>query len=185
MRCGVCRQDTPAAAAKAVNNGLKKYSYVLLAGLFGTFAGAHYYPLLDSERLMAWTVCVFFLPMIAHVIVSVRKRLALDASWLRTLYLWSGGALLLLASCTIANGALDKLPVQQVRTAVIRKTISMGRRSTTRTLRVPSWRPGRDEERLEVSRATYQGLSVGEPISVEVHPGFFGMPWYGHIAPTE
>jgi hypothetical protein len=183
-RCAACGQDTPAAAAKAVNNALKKYSYVLLAGLLGMLVGTHFYPPLDSERLLGWSVCIFFLPIVSHIIVSARKRLALDAGWLRTLYIWSGGALLLLASCTIANGVLDKSPVQTVRTVVIRKAISSGRHSTTRIVRVPSWRPGRDEERLEVSRETYHSLTVGEPILVEVHAGLFGMPWYGRITPA-
>jgi len=183
-QCPGCGSDTD-TTRRVVNKELQKYFYPSVAGLLILLAGKHYYPPLDSERLLGWSICIFFLPLVSHIIVSARRRLASSAGWLRTIYIWCGGALLLLASGTIANGALDRAPVKTVRTVVVRKTISSGRRSTTRTLRVPSWRPERWEERLEVSRETYYSLKVGQEIQVEVHPGLFGMPWYGRITPAE
>jgi hypothetical protein len=181
-RCPACG-ESPVAAARAVNKELQKYSYPLLAGLVGMLAATHYYPPLDSDSLLIAGLCVLFLPIVMHVVISARKRLSSDSGRLRTAYICSGGFLILLAAFMLLNGALDGSPVRKVRTSIIRKSIARGRSSTTRTLVVSSWRPGRSQEKLEVNSRTYQSVLVGEPIEVEVHDGFFRLPWYGRIVP--
>jgi hypothetical protein len=172
------------AAARAVNKELQKYSYPLLAGLLGMLAATHYYPPLDSDPLLIVGLCVFFLPIVMHVVIAARKRLSTNSGRLRTAYIYSGGFLTLLGALMLLNGALDASPVASVRTSIIRKSISRGRSSTTHTLVVSSWRPDRSQEKLEVSRQTYQSVLLGEPIDVEVHGGFFRLPWYGPIVPA-
>jgi hypothetical protein len=46
-----------------------------------------------------------------------------------------------------------------------------------------SWRPGKEEESLVVSRGLFQRLKVGASIQVDVHRGAFGMPWDSRVAP--
>src|SRR3954464_14545871 len=59
-RCRVCGSPSPAEAVKLAYRTLTTCSYLALAGLVGLLAGAHYYPPLDSERLMMIGVCIFF-----------------------------------------------------------------------------------------------------------------------------
>jgi hypothetical protein len=171
------------ATRRLVNKQLQKYSYPSFAGLIGVIAGTHWYPPLDGNRLAGWGACLLFLPVVGHVIYAVQKRLAENAEQLKKLYLGCGIALVLMALYTIANGALDNSQVQTVSTVVIRKNIYSGKSSTTHVVWVPSWRPGKNEERLVVNRDVYGTLWVGEAIVVDVHPGAFGMPWYTRVAP--
>jgi hypothetical protein len=164
---------------------MKKYTYMLWAGMIGAMAGIHYYPPLDGERLIGWSVAFFFLPIVLNFIALVWKRLAANLVWLRTAYLCCGSALLLLGSYTIANGAWDKAPVKIESSVVTLKNLVSGKNSKAYILRVPSWRPDRDEEELRVNHQTYNKLKVGQEILVEVHPGFLGMPWYGQVTPGE
>jgi hypothetical protein len=182
-RCPACGESA-VAAARAVNKDLQKYSYPLPAGLLGILAATHYYPPLDSDPLLIAGLCVLFLPIVMHVVIAARKRLRANSGRLRTAYICSGGFLILLAALMLLNGALDGSPVRSVKTAIIRKSIARGRSSTTHTLVVSSWRPGRRQEKLEVNRQTYQSVLLGEPIEVEMHGGFFRLPWYGPIVPA-
>jgi hypothetical protein len=168
---------------REVNKKLQKYFYPSLAGLIGVLVGCHYYPPLDSERLAGCGVCLVFLPVVPHIVASARRRLASCVEWLQKLYLGCGSALLLIAACTIANGALDSSSARTVSAVVVQKAIYSGKYSTTRVVWTPSWRPDKDKERLEVSRELYRNLKVGEAIVVDMHPGVFGMPWYSRVAP--
>jgi hypothetical protein len=182
-RCPACGEN-PVAAARAVNKELQKYSYPLVAGLIGMLAATHYYPPLDSGPLLIAGLCVLFLPIVMHVVIAARKRLSTNSGRLRNAYICSGGFLILLAALMLLNGALDGSPVGSVRTSIIRKSISRGRSSTTHTLVVSSWRAGRSQEKLEVNRQMYQSVMPGESIAVEMHGGFFRLPWYGPIVPA-
>jgi hypothetical protein len=182
-RCFACG-ESPVAAAKAVNKELQKYSYPLLAGLFGILAATHYYPPLDSDPLLIAGLCVFFLPMMMHIVIAARKRLRSDSGRLRTAYLCSGGSLILLAAFILSNGAMDGSPVRSVRTSTVHKSTAHGRYSSTRTVVVSSWRPGRSQEKLQVNSRTYQSVWVGELVEVQVHAGFFRLSWYGPIVPA-
>jgi hypothetical protein len=187
-----CEKDREELSSAAKSPGLlrkdqvmRKYSYLLWAGMICAMGGIHYYPPLDGERLIGWSIGLFFLPIVLNLVALVWKRLAADLGWLRTAYLCCGGALLLLGSYVIANGGLDKAPVKTESSVVTLKNIVAGRHSKAYTLRVPSWRSDRDEEELRVNHQTYNKLKVGQEILVEVHPGFLGMPWYGQVTPGE
>ena len=95
--CTGCGRDAD-GTRREVNKKLQNSFYPSLAGLLGLLAGTHYYPPLDSERLLGLSVCVVFLPVVTHLVVSARKRLSVNAEWLQKLYLGCGAALLLLAS---------------------------------------------------------------------------------------
>ena len=155
----MCGSPSPAEAVKLAYRTLTTCSYLALAGLVGLLAGAHYYPPLDSERLMMIGVCIFFLPILLHIVSAVRKRLALDVGWLRAVYLTAGCALVLIALGTTANGALDRGAAQTIHPVVIRRSAIRGRYSVTRVAQVKSWRPGRELERLEVNAQTFAHIS--------------------------
>lgn len=177
-RCG----GKPLPSARQINTALRNYPIPAVTGLFGVLAAVHFYPPLDRDRLFVLALCVFFLPIIFHIVSAVRKLLALDVDRLKKVYLYFGAALLLLAFTIAGNGGLDSSPARLVRSSILRKNITSGRHSTTHHLHVTSWRPGRSTEDLAVTVPLYVRASVGQAVTIEVHQGLFGLPWYGHIS---
>ncbi len=172
----------PIPSAKQINKELTNYPIPCLAGLFGVLAAVHFYPPLDRHSLFVLALCLFFIPGIFHVVSAVRKRLALDVDRLKKAYLYSGSAVVLLALLIASNGTLDMSPTRIVKSSILRKNISSGRHSTTHNFFVTSWRPGRSTEDLAVAVSLYVRASVGQAITIEVHNGLFGLPWYGQIS---
>jgi hypothetical protein len=175
----------PLPTTRQINKELRNYPIPCLAGLFGVLAAVHFYPPLDRGSLFVLALCLFFIPVIFHVISAMRKRLALDVNRLKSAYLCGGAAVLLLALLIVGNGALDISPARIVKSSILHKNISRGRYSTTHHFFVTSWRPGRSTEDLAVAVPLYVRASVGEVLTVEVHNGLFGLPWYGKIVLEE
>ncbi len=171
----------PLPTARQVNKALNKYPLPLFVGLFGVLAAVHFYPPLDRNSLFAIALCILFFPMIFHVICSARKSLALDVNRLKAAYLYCGAAVVLLALVIAGNGALDNSPVRVVNSSILQKTVSHGRYSTSHHLHVASWQQGRSTEDFSVGIPLYVRASIGQTITVEVHNGLFGLPWYGKI----
>jgi hypothetical protein len=180
--CHKCGKDS-ASSLRATNKQLQRYSYLLIGGLAGTLVATRFYPPLDIGRLLIFAIGIFFLPVLAHVILSIKKRLTSNADRMRSAYKYCGALSVLLAGVLFLNGALDHSPVNPTRTSILRKTLSRGR-STSRYLIVASWRPDRFEEKLQVNRDTYQRFRTGAPVVIEIHRGLFGIPWYGQISPA-
>jgi hypothetical protein len=172
----------PLPSARQINRQLNNYPIPALVGLLGTIAANYFYPLLDSNPLFAIVLCIFFLPIIFHISSSMRKRLVLDADRLKKAYLYCGALVIFLALLIAVNGALDMSPVTVVKSAIVRKSISSGRYSTTHHFHVASWRPGKNTENLTVGIPLYVRASVGQSVAIEMHNGLFGLPWYGHIS---
>jgi hypothetical protein len=171
----------PLPSPQQINKELRNYPIPCLAGLFGVLAAIHIYPPLDRGSLLVLALCLFFIPVIFHVISARRKRLTLDVNRLKSAYLYGGAAIVLLALLIVGNGALDISPGRIVKSSVLRKSISTGRYSTTHHFFVTSWRPGRSTEDLTVGSPLYVRASAGQGITVEVHNVLFGLPWYGKI----
>jgi hypothetical protein len=49
-------------------------------------------------------------------------------------------------------------------------------------LTVSSWRPGRSEELLNVVEGVFDRAQVAKPVVLEVHSGYFGLPWIGKVS---
>jgi hypothetical protein len=183
-QCPSCGRDSLATRG-ALNKDLKKYLFYLsIAGLAGMLIGTRYYPPLDRDRLLVASICIVFLTVVTHLIVSARGRLAVNVGRLRTGYILSGGIVLLLAACATANGMLDMKP-RTIGTPVIRKDIASGKSSATYRVWVPSWRQGKQEEGLTVGRDLYRTLKVREAFVVDIHPGVLGMRWYSRVGPRQ
>jgi hypothetical protein len=176
------RPQDSAAARRKVNRGLIKYSYAILAGLLGLLIADHYFPLLDRGVVLIVGVCILFAPVLFHAISSVRRRLAVDLVRLRRTYLITGGASIFLALLVAANGALDRSAAVPVRTAIVGKQVVRGRYGPSYTLKVRSWRVGRNTDSLGVDGRIYGSSLIGETAVVEMHRGVFGLAWYGGVA---
>jgi hypothetical protein len=132
---------------------------------------------------MLLTLCLFFLPILMHIVVAVRKRLLPSFTWLRLAYIYSGSATMLLAAFLSLNGLADRAPAQLVQTSITHKYITSGK-TTSYHLVVSSWRPGEGHERPRVDGKAYHAMFVGQPVVVEVHRGLFALSWYGRISPA-
>lgn len=169
-------------ARVAASKSLSWYSLLLAPGIVGTLLGFVVYRPLDSGPLLTLGCCILFLPMVMQLASVVRKRLAEDAGMLRTAYAVSGLALAALGFVVFLNGRLDSAPESLARSTVIRKSITKGRSTTYYTLTVSSWRPGRTEEDFLVGPRTFNRAAVGKTARIELHSGYFGLPWSGGIS---
>ena len=174
----------PALTSKQVNQALKNYSWAILGGLGVSFFTTLRYPLLDTNPILFICLLVFFAPLLAHMVLAIRKRLASNLDLLRTVYKWAGVFLVAIAALLILNGVLDNSPSEEVHATVVKKSVSRGRHGTTYSFTVsPSWRPGRSDESLKVSRATFASVQTGQSVAVVTHHGALGLPWYGRVVP--
>jgi hypothetical protein len=141
-----------------------------------------FYPPLDSDKLFVIAWCAFFLPIILSFVSAVRWGLVLGANRLKAAYFCCGAISVLLALLIALNGSLDRSPVSLVKSSILR-TSRPTRRYAGLKLFVASWRPGRNTEKLWVAVPVSLTAAPGQSISVEVHKGFFDLPWYGEIKP--
>lgn len=179
--CPACGGSPPPSAAQT-RKTLNNYSLLLAPGIFAGLIAFVVFPPLDDVPLVALGLCLLFLPMVMQLSSVIRKRLSEDLDRLRKAYVYASLALLLLGLVPLLNGWLDKSPASAVKATVIRKTASRGRGGTSYYLIVSSWRPGRSDEELRVGVRTFNNASVGRTITVEVHKGYFGLPWDGGIS---
>ena len=180
-RCPICGK-IPARRWKALRRGLDKRINYLLGSLIGVLVADYAYPLLDRDRMFILAIILFFFPVSIHIASAVRKRLQVDAALLTKTYTWFAASLATIAVFVLLNGAADRSHAVETPTSVIHKRVSRGR-STSYRLIVQSWRPGRQEEGLGVSGGTFVRVREGQRITIEIHKGLFGLPWYGKVTP--
>jgi hypothetical protein len=170
-----------APSIRALNKQLQPALYLLMIGMIGFLVAGASYPPLDLNALMLLGLGLFFLPLLAHIVVHVRKRLAANVGRLRRIYLWAGALLIGMGVALGFNGLADRTPPRLVRTSITRKHTTRGRSSVGHILTLASWRPGRAAEEINVSSAEYRGFQVGDQVVVEVHAGWFRVPWWGRV----
>jgi hypothetical protein len=151
-------------------------------GVFVTLHALSVYPPVNGRFPMAVMLCIFLLPVVLMVLSFVLNRPNKNQKTWRILYVSASVALLLLAILLLLNGYLDRSSPNEVRTTVIRKAVIRGR-STQYNLTVSSWTPDRSIENFNVAMNVFERAAVGKTATVELHKGFFGMPWHGMIWP--
>jgi hypothetical protein len=146
-------------------------------------AQALYHPL-DARVPMGFMLSVFLLPVALQMLSFLRRQPSENVGRWRALYICSGLALVLLAFLLFLNGHLDSSPLDRVRTMVIHKAVISGTKGSIQyNLTVSSWRAGRNLENFNVVRNVFDRAVVGKTVTVELHKGFFGLPWLGSISP--
>lgn len=170
-------------AAPALRGKLVVRILLLVPGVLLSLIPLSTYPPLDTRVVMGITICVYLLPLTAVLLSNVRKRAVNAGRFQRGVFTYSSVALMLLGAFLLINGALDKFPRTELRTEVFKKVVLNGRYGRQYRLFVYSWRPGRSVEDLNVVQQVFDRATVGKTLIVEVHHGFFGLPWYGKISP--
>lgn len=170
---------SPKLSEEESNKALGKYPLVAIVA--GIAASIYLYPTVERHLLPVVGLCLFFLPLILQVFSSTRRWLTSDMNRLRKVYLYCSAGVVLVALVMVMNGALDWVPPTVVKSSIVAMRITNGRYWSTHRLVLVSWQPGRATEDLAVGSAVYAGASVGRRVSVEVHKGVFGLPWYGKV----
>jgi hypothetical protein len=162
---------------------LRPSTILLFGGLFGVIVTSWIYRPLDSNSIYITALVLFLFPMVLYVVTAIRKRETQQVERLRTIFLRSAALSIIFAGVLIGNGALDHAPPPKIQSIVIRKYVTHGRRSTTYHVDVRSWRPGRTDQDLQVGSRTFSAIAEGHGVSIELHPGFVGVQWYGRVSP--
>jgi hypothetical protein len=179
-KCG----SPPALTPAQINKALNRHVWLILGGLFGTIVATWRYPLLDQDPVLGLALFLFFAPILIYLVLAVRKRAGTNLKLLRKTFTWAGGAMVALVFLLLVNGAFDTHPSSIEDSVVTRKSVAQGRGGTHYTIRVsPSWRAGREEEKLSVNGRTFVAVSIGQAVAVEVHPGALGLPWFTNVTP--
>ena len=174
----------PALTHAQINKALNRHVWLIMGGLLGTIVATWRYPLLDQDRILWLALSLFFAPILIYLVLAVRKRAGANLKLLRKTFTWAGGAMVVLVFLLLVNGAFDTHPPSIENSVVTRKSVAHGRGGTYYTVRVsPSWRTGREEEKLSVGGRTFAAVSIGQAVAVEVHPGALGLPWFTSVTP--
>jgi|SRR6516164_5895685 len=174
----------PALTHKQIQRMLSWPYAAMLTGLFAIIIVCTAYRPLDRSLILIIAMVLVGLPMTWYLVVALRKREAQSVDTLKLLFGCSAILTVAFFGVLLANGAWDRQTPQQMRCTLVRSYDSMGRRSHSYHLLVRSWRPNHNTENLEVGRITYQRARGGSEVLVELHPGFFGIAWYGRVSPT-
>jgi hypothetical protein len=161
-------------------------SSVMALGVFANFSALSAYTPINTRRPMAVMFCLVLLPAALTAFSLVRKRTNNPKNHLKTwlgFVVSSSVALWVLAILLFLNGSLDRSPGNETKATVVRKAAVRGRRGGTQHhLTVTSWQAGRSVEYFKVTSNVFDRAVVGKAVTVEVHQGFFGMPWHGEIS---
>jgi hypothetical protein len=159
------------------------YFLLLIPAVFLGLLPLGVYPPLDARFPFGLIIGAFLLSAVLRLSGIARSQSGNDGGRWRTVSTCWGLALPLLGLLLFLNGRLDRFPRTTVQATVIRKTAPIGTREAQYGLTVSSWRPGRSIEDLNVGSRVFERAVVGKRVSVELHKGFFGLPWYGAISP--
>jgi hypothetical protein len=159
------------------------YFLLLVPGVAVSLLPLGVYPPRDARIPVGAIVCAFLISAVLRLSSLVQRQPGKDFGRRRTISTWAGLALPLIAILLFLNGRLDSSPRRVVRATVIGKTAPIGTREAQYGIRVTSWRPGRRSEDLNVGSRVFARAVLGKGVTVELHKGFLGLPWYDHISP--
>jgi hypothetical protein len=160
-----------------LNRGLL---FAPLAGYIGTIVVMLIYPPVD-RRL--FTLISFFLLLPSAFLIGYvqrKQKRGDDVSSFFPMTTLLALVPLCAATALLANGALDRLPVDAHPLVITAKLVRRGK-SASYYLQVQSWRPNRSFEELQVPYRVYAQFQTNDPVVVEVHRGALGIPWLGEI----
>jgi len=157
---------------------------LLVLAVFITLHALAIYPLLDARLAMGVLLSLFILSAASMTISFIQQQGNDGGPWLRLAFLVSWFVLAAFGILLLVNGGLDRSPSNEVSATVLQKAIIKGRYGAVQyQLFVSSWRPGVSREDLSVISSVYDRAAIGKPVTVKLHEGYFGLPWYGSILP--
>lgn len=162
------------------NRSLRNYELILLAGIVTIPITNRFYPALDSNLILGSCFAAFLGPVLLHVWFINRQVVPSRVDLVKGIYKSAAITMVVFAAFFFANGALDRFPPVQISSRVMTKTIVTGKGVSYRLVVSPSWR-GRDDEHLQVTRAIFLSVQVGDTVTIDVHHGAIGIPWFSNV----
>jgi hypothetical protein len=191
-KCGIVLQDEHCPNCDGemvmprheVAEALRPYTLISAAGFIGLSTVILWaYPLLDSNSFFLVGIALFCVPsFFFYPRYGFRKDFSTsDLSGAKKVLVRTGIAGWCLVAIVVCNGALDR-SFTSTQAIVEARQFKQGRFSIKHySLVVESWRPGRDTEKLTVDAATYELAIPNQVVTVDVHRGFLGWPWYSSV----
>jgi hypothetical protein len=161
-----------------VANHLWKLACLPIVGMFALLVVDNRYPLVDSNRLFEPALVIFLAPLPTLFYGSWKAQLPGYERWLKPLIIICNVLIFSLVLLDVGNGAMDSNPPQKVSVLITEKDASRGRSAMYYRFEVTSWRSGHEKEILNVKHEVYRRYRVGDQLSITVHPGKFGIPWF-------
>jgi hypothetical protein len=180
-RCPNCDSDS-VLSARGVPKALTLHFLFTGAGLVAlAYVIDDVYKLLDAPIFFLIGLALFCVPFFFHwrygsrnpprpADLSVARKVQVCAG----IIIWS---FVVLVDC---NGALDR-SVMPMQTNIVTSQVGHRRSGESYSLIVKSWRPGIATETLSVDYQTYEAALAAQTVTVDVHQGFFGWPWYSNV----
>jgi hypothetical protein len=179
--CPYCDNDT-VLSSRGVAKPLTLHFLFTGAGVVGLiYVIDDVYKLLDADAFVLIGIVLLFGPLFFHWRYGSRKPpRPVDLSVARRVQVCAGIAIWSLAVLVDCNGALDR-SAMPTRANIVTSQVGHGRSGETYSVTVESWRPGIATETLKVDAQTYEEALTSQTVTVDVHRGFFGWPWYSNV----
>jgi hypothetical protein len=165
-------------------NALRPYQIVNALTFVFVVAICWGYPLLDRTKFFLIGTALIGAPNMAFYLRNAfaDPLSAFDLSIAKKLQVCAGIALAVFLILLVCNCTLDR-SLTETQATVISKQVVTGRRTNSKSyfLVVESWRPGRTSETLSVDAGTYYGATQDSVVTIDVHKGLFGWPWYAGV----
>jgi hypothetical protein len=158
-------------------------------GLVGYFWGNAVYTPLDTLDMFSSSLAYSIPALIVFLAITVVWLRGRSSSYYHVLTNLALGVFGIPAAALgimmILNGYLDTNPVTEHRARIIGKDYTSSKNSKTYYATLRSWRPGRREEKIEVSHGVYRRIETGNQyLTVFTRPGRFGFEWvFGYRGP--
>jgi hypothetical protein len=156
----------------------------LVPGFVGSAMAYYLYPpVIGNDAFRAWWFMgLFVLAIVLPRMWNIVRKRAIDDSAHPAAYIFSSLAYALIALMLLLNGGLDRFPPSEVRTTVIRKAVTTVKGTNYHVIVSPLG-PDQTKEDFTVDPEVFRRTAVGKTVTVELHKGFFGVPWSGNISP--
>lgn len=128
---------------------------------------------IDWQRPLVWTLAAA--PAAAFVLRAgdprARRRWFVVPLFALMCAPWAWGSL------TLGNAVLDGSPGEPFRAQVVDKRISSGKH-TSHYLKLAPWGPVTEEDEVDVGRAAYDRIEIGDVVCPRLRPGALGFRWF-------
>jgi hypothetical protein len=142
-------------------------------GLLFAFSAGNAAHIIHSNQILIW-IAVLFIAFVAALLQPAFNSVNRTGAIIGILVI---GALYSIGVIHTADTVPDHSAPEPYQAQVLGEHVSHGR-STSYILNLAPWGPVTDSTNVDVSYRTYQSVSAGDTVCVNLHPGFLHAPWY-------
>lgn len=160
----------------------KSREIVAFVGFAACFLADYFFQPLHEDQILFTALILVVLYIIFSAYVEHHDARNKEVKPLGPVAFRLALAILLFPIILFANGALDYSAPLEKQSVVIEKQIRSGRGgSSTHYLKIEPWDPNDDYLTIKVPGYIYGQAREDSPVAVQLHKGFFAIPWVGNI----